>query len=131
MVVMSKYHKLTEHLRSLEGEAWTAHFAEIERVLGFALPRSAYLYPAWWANQTAPGHSQNQGWLAGGWRTEALNLADQKVTFRATRRHAAPPVVAAASGPSTAGAMSIAQAKIALGKYYEMAPDGIEITIRG
>jgi hypothetical protein len=68
-------------------------FREIERVLGFKLPKSAYEHEAWWSNN-ANGHSHARAWLKFGWRTEAVDLAGRKVTFRRSTRSlpdAAPP----------------------------------------
>jgi hypothetical protein len=54
---MGKYEPLTHYLENQAEETWDASFSDVERVLGFALPRSACEYAAWWANQE-PGHSQ-------------------------------------------------------------------------
>ncbi|WP_068078458.1 DUF7662 domain-containing protein [Novosphingobium lentum] len=80
---MGKYDPLTHYLETRPEEIWDARFAEVERVLGFPLPRSAHEYPAWWANQE-PGHSQTQGWRGAGWETSQVDLASKKVRF--TRR---------------------------------------------
>jgi hypothetical protein len=56
-------------------------FAEIERVLGFKLPKSAYEYEAWWSNNPT-GHSHSRAWIEAGWRTEAVDLSGRKVTFQ-------------------------------------------------
>lgn len=78
---MSKYESLCRHLTSLEAPTWRARFAEVEAVLGFSLPRSAYSYPAWWSND-ATGHSHSLAWLDAGWKTEQVDIAAQQVTFR-------------------------------------------------
>lgn len=78
---MSKYESLRSHLTSLDAPSWRASFAEIEGILGFALPRSAYAYPAWWSND-ATGHSHSLAWLEAGWKTEQVDIAGQKLTFR-------------------------------------------------
>jgi hypothetical protein len=77
----SKYRKLTSFLSSQKRSPRTFQFEEIEAILGFALPRSAFSYPAWWSNQTGDGHSQNLAWRSIGWRTANLNLGEQRVTF--------------------------------------------------
>jgi hypothetical protein len=82
---MGKYEPLALYLESMAGEIWDARFAEIERVLGFPLPRSAHDHPAWWANQE-PGHSQTQGWRSAGWETSRVDLAAKKVRFRRSGR---------------------------------------------
>ncbi len=76
---MSKYARLTTHLRSLDHASWTASFAELEEVLGFPLPPSARKYEAWW--QPGGTHTQARGWTDAGWTIEKLNLARGWVRF--------------------------------------------------
>lgn len=78
---MSKYEPLAQFLSGLADEKWNASFADVEKVLGFALPKSAYQYPAWWANQSGDGHSQKSGWYDAGWRTAAVDIAKREVVF--------------------------------------------------
>lgn len=86
---MSKYESLHSHLASLSEPVWRAGFAEVEVVLGFALPRSAYAYPAWWSND-ATGHSHSLAWLEAGWKTEQVDISGQRVTFRKSEGRVAP-----------------------------------------
>lgn len=82
---MSKYEPLPQYLTSVGGTAHRMSFSEIERILGFKLPKSAYRHEAWWSNN-ATGHSHANAWLKSGWRTEAVDLTARKVTFqRATQ----------------------------------------------
>lgn len=83
---MMKYAPLRRHLATLVKDEWLASFAQVEQILGFALPASARKYPAWWANQAGPGHSQSQAWEAAGWRTGDIDLAARCVRFRRIRR---------------------------------------------
>lgn len=85
MPVGSTYDPLADFLRNKEGDVWDATFGDIERTLGRPLPASAYRYPAWWANQSGPGHSQTQGWRSVGWRTAKLNLERRRVRFERER----------------------------------------------
>lgn len=78
---MGKYQPLTHYLENQSEEIWEAQFSEVERVLGFPLPRSAYEYAAWWANQV-PGHTQTRGWRDAGWETSQVDLVSKKVRFR-------------------------------------------------
>jgi hypothetical protein len=78
---MGKYEALTHYLENQPEEIWEARFSDVERVLGFPLPRSAHEYPAWWANQE-PGHSQTRGWRDAGWETGQVDLSAKKVRFR-------------------------------------------------
>lgn len=78
---MSKYEPLPQFLGSVGGTAHRMSFSEIERILGFKLPKSAYEHEAWWSNN-ATGHSHARAWLKFGWRTEAVDLKGRKVTFQ-------------------------------------------------
>ena len=77
---MSKYEPLAQHLLGLDKDSWDAAFPEIERVLGFELPKSAYSYPAWWSNQDGT-HSQTRGWRDAGWETCNVNLSAKRIRF--------------------------------------------------
>jgi hypothetical protein len=76
-----KYEPLKRHLEgSFQHGEIRLGFAEIERILGFALPPSAYEHPAWWSN-TRAGHSHAAAWLDAGWKTAALDRSARKVSF--------------------------------------------------
>ena len=78
---MSKYSPLRDHLLRLRTDRWDATFGEIEDVLGFPLPPSAYRYPAWWSNEVSGRHVQKIGWLGAGFRTSQVDIAGRRVTF--------------------------------------------------
>jgi hypothetical protein len=78
---MSKYESLPQFLSSAHGSIKRLSFAEIERILGFKLPKSAYEHEAWWSNN-ATGHSHARAWIVAGWRTQELDLHGRSVTFR-------------------------------------------------
>jgi hypothetical protein len=78
---MSKYEALPQFLARTHQVSRRLGFGEIEKILGFKLPKSAYEHEAWWSNN-ATGHSHARAWLEFGWRTEAIDLAARKVTFR-------------------------------------------------
>jgi hypothetical protein len=82
---MSKYEALPQFLGQADLESRRMSFKEIERILGFKLPESAYKHEAWWSNN-ATGHSHARAWLKFGWHTEALDLAAREVTFRRSAR---------------------------------------------
>ncbi len=85
---MGKYEPLPQFLSSKPGDEHRMSFDQIERVLGFKLPKSAYKHEAWWSNNST-GHSHSQSWLSSGWRTQNVDLAGRKVTFlRASSRPA-------------------------------------------
>ena len=54
-------------------------FQDVERILGKELPRSAFEYRAWWANDSTK--PQSVAWLDEGWRGNAINMAEGRLTF--------------------------------------------------
>ena len=74
----SKYAPLYRYLSARCDEEWFASFGQIEAILGFRLPDSAHLYPAWWSNG---GRSQALAWLAAGWRTRSIDLEEETLVF--------------------------------------------------
>ncbi len=77
---MSKYRPLSDRLTGQSGDEWRASFADLEQVLGFALPRGARTGRAWWANDGDKGH--HKAWASAGWRVDDLDPAAEYVTFR-------------------------------------------------
>jgi hypothetical protein len=82
---MSSYQPLADFLSTQKTDRCEATFAQVERILGRALPKSAYSYNAWWANQTGRGHSQTRGWRSVGWKTAAVDLERKRVSFERER----------------------------------------------
>lgn len=78
---MGAYQPLADYLGRLDRDEWHASFADVERVLGRPLPDSASKYPAWWANQSGPGHSQTRGWQDAGFETREVDLKGRRVRF--------------------------------------------------
>lgn len=78
---MSRYEPLAQFLRDRNDAVWEASFEEVEQVLGFPLPPSAYRHSAWWANQQGKGHSQVIGWAGAGWRKRRVDLIQKYVEF--------------------------------------------------
>src|SRR2546429_5846217 len=77
---MGKYEPLEHFLKKQRTKRWRVAFREIEAMLGFKLPQSAFKYPAWWSNDET-GHSHAKAWLDAGWRTEEVDLEGRKLTF--------------------------------------------------
>ncbi len=94
---MGKYEPLLRYLESLDRDSWEATLAEIEHVLGFTLPASAYKYYAWWANETSGSHSHAKSWQDAGWNTRDVNLDNKCLRFE----RIAHPVRDAAPGNAT------------------------------
>lgn len=74
-----KYDRLGEYLRGRNADRVTLTFDDIADIIGDELPESARRYAAWWAND--PKHSQAKAWLDEDYKTEALSLAEERVTF--------------------------------------------------
>lgn len=77
---MSKYDPLSAHLAGRSGREWRASFADLQKVLGFALPKAARASKAWWESQapTAPARA----WTDAGWDVGDVDLARESVVFR-------------------------------------------------
>lgn len=76
----SKYFKLHRHFLAARDTKRTMTFAEVEDVLGFALPPGARSNGAWWGNSKS-GHSQSRAWLLAGWRVVNVDVGTERVTF--------------------------------------------------
>jgi|SRR5882672_10965207 len=77
---MSKYVNLGEFLRGQKTSAVRMSFAEVERIIGHKLPRSAR-YPAWWSNNPS-NNVMTKIWLEAGFKTEQVDIEGRKLTFR-------------------------------------------------
>lgn len=79
---MAKYDPLCGYLRRQRSTEFELTFAEIERVIGAMLPRSAE-QPQWWSNVTDPDttHIQRKAWGAAGYDA-FLIVGKDRVTFR-------------------------------------------------
>lgn len=75
---MGKYIDLTYFLMNSKQEQVNISFLEIERILGFKLPPSAYVHMPWWANG---GHSQANAWLKAGYKVKKVCLLEKEVIF--------------------------------------------------
>ena len=79
---MGKYDPLGKHLRRQRAAEYEMTFADIERVIGALLPKSA-ARPQWWANVTDPqtSHVQREAWRSAGY--DAFLVAGRdRVRFR-------------------------------------------------
>jgi hypothetical protein len=81
---MSKYDPLQDFLEPLASHLAevTLSFDQIEGILGFDLPPSAYKHRAWWSNPSSPHqHPYAQAWLAAGWKVDTVNQDEKWVRF--------------------------------------------------
>ncbi len=87
---MGKYEPLRRYLIGQEWNELPLTFGEIEAVLGFALPPSAFAHRAWWSNN--PSNSvMTHEWLEAGFETSQVDMLGRKLVFR-RRVGRAPPV---------------------------------------
>ncbi len=75
----SKYASLKEWLISQGTERVEMTFAKIGEIVG-DLPKSAFEYPAWWANQKGQ-FPQSKAWREAGYRVDMLDLNGKRVRF--------------------------------------------------
>lgn len=76
---MSKYDPLFQHLDRSQGTVELV-FADVEELLGFPLPASAYRHAAWWSNSGGT-HVQSAAWQAAGYKTEQVDIGARTVRF--------------------------------------------------
>lgn len=84
----SKYDVLRDYLRGRAREEadFSMTFAEIENILGGPLPRSAYEFQAWWANQTdLSRRPQARAWIEAGLKVAELHQASSSGQVRFSR----------------------------------------------
>lgn len=77
---MSKYEPLTRHLRTSRKDRVPMTFAELENLLGFALPNSSRRHRAWWANNPT-GHVNAQAWHEAGYQSTDVDLERERLVF--------------------------------------------------
>jgi len=77
---VSKYDSLRVFLEQQSKPHIRLSFKDIERIIGSKLPKSAYTYRAWWANDRTHTHALN-GWLAAGYKVKYVDLEREVVEF--------------------------------------------------
>jgi hypothetical protein len=82
---MGKYEPLRKFLETSNSDAMDVSFTQLERILGFPLPNSAYRHQAWWANETHGSHSHSRSWQDAGWETRQVNTNRKTVRFERSR----------------------------------------------
>lgn len=78
---MPKYTPLEAYLENQRLAEVSMTFANVERVLGAPLPRSAFEHRPWWANETH-GHVHAKAWLNAGYETAQVDMEGRKLVFR-------------------------------------------------
>jgi hypothetical protein len=74
----SKYYPLKKYLEINGAAKIELEFSEIESILGFSLPESAFKHAAWWGNGA---HSHSLSWAEAGYKTATLVLPERRVHF--------------------------------------------------
>ncbi len=78
---MSKYEPLKVFLSRLDTREASMSFQEIAGIIGAPLPPAAFRHRAWWSNN--PSNSGiTHAWLDAGYKTERVDMASRKLTFR-------------------------------------------------
>lgn len=77
----SRYDPLRRYLADQSEPTVRTTFAQIEQILGVALPNSARRYRPWWANEAAGTHVHARAWLDAGRRTANVDLNAGTVEF--------------------------------------------------
>lgn len=85
---MGKYQPLSDFLTKQGRAHVRMAFKDVEKVLGFPLPRSARRHRPWWANEAA-GHVHAKSWLEAGYRTEQVDMEGETLVF-ARAEHGSP-----------------------------------------
>ncbi|MDP3173756.1 MAG: hypothetical protein Q8M88_04920 [Phenylobacterium sp.] len=109
---MSKYQLLSERLAARTDAVWRAGFAELEEVLGFALPKAARSTGAWWANTPDKAHAR--AWLDQGWEASQVDREAETVTFRRVAAAVAEPVAKAPAETRALGMTALVGAAAAV-----------------
>ncbi len=86
---MSKYDALRVFLERQHAERLPMTFAEIERVLGFKLPKSQAVR-AWWSNNP-DNNVMTHAWLGAGYKTEQVDIEGRKLVFHRDKAVRRPP----------------------------------------
>jgi hypothetical protein len=82
----SRYDPLNKYLLDSPRGPIKMSFFEIERILGFPLPKSARTYDAWWLDRSAgTTHSQARAWLNAGRLIQNVDRNAGVVTFTPIR----------------------------------------------
>ena len=75
----SKYSPLVDFLGTTSVIPFKIKFGDIEKTLGFRLPKSAYEHASWWANSDST--PQARAWMGAGFTVNSLNLESRTINF--------------------------------------------------
>ncbi len=86
---MSKYAPLGEFLATQNKDDILFNFKDIEKILGFRLPKSAYEHRAWWSNNPT-NNVMTAVWVDAGFETASVDMKKHSVVFCRTVRPKSP-----------------------------------------
>jgi len=78
---MAKYEPLTTFLQRQDHASIRMSFQRLEEIIAAPLPPSARLDRTWWGNTVNRTRVQAHAWLNAGWEVDAVDLAQELVTF--------------------------------------------------
>ena len=81
---MGKYDPLRAFLANRADTEIPMGFEEIEELIGAPLPPSAFKHPAWWSNNST-NSVITRAWLGAGFKTERVDIQEQRLVFRRAR----------------------------------------------
>ncbi len=81
---MSKYSALGAYLRSQPFQEVPMTFADIEKIVGAKLPKSAFVHRPWWSNNDK-NSVMTRVWLDAGFRTARVDMENRKLVFERIR----------------------------------------------
>lgn len=77
---MSKYAPLGEYLERQQGDQVRLSFGQLENLLGFRLPKSAYSQRAWWSNNP-DNNVMTKVWRRARFLTKSVDMDKHMVVF--------------------------------------------------
>jgi hypothetical protein len=83
IVMAGKYTPLENYLRDFakdQSEVMLS-FEQVEKILNFELPSSAYEDRRWWEHETEGNHVNKRAWSNAGWKIASLDVNKKWVKF--------------------------------------------------
>lgn len=77
---MAKYDPLRDFLAQHRGSNVTMSFDEVAELVG-GLPKSAFDYREWWANEVGGNHVQAKAWMGADYAVYTVDLRRESVQF--------------------------------------------------
>ena len=115
MKVRSRYLKLAQHLNEQKRGEIKLSFRQVEEIINYPLPPSAYRMKGWWTN-TKYNAQAKYGWLLAGYRTTSIDIENQMVTFKRVEPPS-PTLTAPKTGVGGAVAFEVL-ARSAMSRFY-------------